>query len=176
MRKGRHMINTEVLREITEFINSVGMTASLVERNEEIVLDTLLAGIPGEAEEGHMVVGNPLELEMDGSFTEYFRLYYEIPMDVADIKTEYLYKVMNIMNGVVPIGYFVYDTGNEERKRVSIRHTITCDTEERLSAGMVCECIQLILEYGAVMEEILAGLLSGMELRQILEAEGLKEV
>ena len=77
------------------------------------------------------------------------------------------------MKSISLVAHFGYGDDEENRKRVYIRHTYTCDIEEEPNASVFCECLQRLLEYGAVMEEMLAGLSSGMGMEEILAAEQL---
>ena len=167
-------MNKEYMNNLVEFLKDVGMTASFVGKENGVPMDTLLAGLPGEVEEGHLVVCNPVELDgEEQGFTAYIQMYYEIPQDVSELDEADIYVLVNKMNSISLVGHFVYGDDEENRKRVYIRHTYTCDIEEEPNASVFCECLQRLLEYGAFMEEMLAGLSSGMGMEEILAAEQL---
>lgn len=165
------IMSTEELKQAAEFINDVGMVASIIEKGENLPANILLAGLPEEAEEGHLVVCSPMDMEEEGGFSDYIQLYYEIPIDIEGIELSELFYALNRFNSLVPIGHFIYGTEEGKRKRVYLRHTLVYDIDEKLSPSVLCECIQSILEYSRIMEEILAGLSSGMDVEQILKAE-----
>ena len=143
-------MSTEELRQAAKFMNEVGMAASMIEKGEEVPVNILLVGLPEEAEQGHQVVCSPMDMEEEGGFSEYIQLYYEIPIEIDGIDRISIFHVINEFNSLVPVGHFVY------------------------SDYVLCECIQSILEYSKLMEEILAGLASGMELEHALKIEGLE--
>lgn len=167
-------MSTEELKQAAEFMNEVGMIASMIEKREELPVNILLVGLPEEAEEGHQVVCSPMDMEEEGGFSEYIQLYYEIPIEIEGIDRINIFHAINEFNSLVPVGHFVYSAKKEQRERVYIRHTLTYDIDEELNPYVLCECIQSILEYSKLMEEILAGLASGIELEHALKIEGLE--
>ena len=54
-------MKTETLKKIAETLEDIGFCASVAEASEAVPMDTLLAALPGEAEEGHFVVCTPME-------------------------------------------------------------------------------------------------------------------
>ena len=165
-------MKTETLKKIAETLEDIGFCASVAEASEAVPMDTLLAALPGEAEEGHFMVCTPME-EDDNEYTAYIQMYYEIPMDIEGIDERDLWRAVNKMNTVTLAGHFAAELEDERRKRIYMRHSFLYDVEAGVYPLTFCDCMQKMLEYGAMMEEILAGLHSGMDLDTILEAEEL---
>ena len=77
-------MKTETLKKIAETLEDIGFCASVAEASEAVPMDTLLAALPGEAEEGHFVVCTPME-EDDNEYTAYIQMYYEIPWILREL-------------------------------------------------------------------------------------------
>lgn len=163
------------LKRAEEFLNDVGMRAVLLEESDMVPLETLLIGLPEEIEKGNCIVCNRLAMDDKDEIeiARYYHLYYEIPMELEKVEKEDMYRAMNTMNTVIGTGHFVYGKNNGSRERVYMRDTIAVDVDETLSPSVLCEAAQYMLQYGAVMEEILAGLAEGMDLDAIFQAESL---
>ena len=100
----------------------------MVEASEAVPMDTLLAALPGEAEEGHFMVCTPME-EEGNDYTAYIQMYYEIPMDIEGIDETDLWRAVNKMNTVTLAGHFVAELEDERRKRVYMRRSFLYDVE-----------------------------------------------
>lgn len=180
--KGSNMANMEreeLLRQYhaaAEFIEETEFTAQVLEENPAMPVPSLIIGIPEEMEEGRYMVCNMIPLEEDDSaYTNLMNIFYEIPYEVTEIDELTLMQAINAMNAVMAVGHFIYNRMSEEKARVQYRLVITSDVEEPLNPSTICDCACFVLRYALVMEEIVTGLLAGMDLPQILEAEGLWE-
>lgn len=171
------MESKEVLRQfrkIEQFAKDCGLEGYIIEENPALPLHSLLLGIPGEVEEGHYIVCNLMPIdEEEARYTHFLHIFYQIPYDAGGLDKLDLLTAVNAVNSVTTVGHFVYQEMEEEKVRIQFRCTVSFDIEEEMNGSTICECADFMLQYGAMMEEILAGLVSGMDLETILESEGL---
>lgn len=167
----------ELLRQyqlIADFIEETEFEAHILEENPAVPVPTLIVGVPEEIKEGRYIACNLIPLPEDESaYTNFLQMFYEVPYEVSEINELELLRAVNAINGVMPVGHFIMNQMSEKKARVQCRVIVTADVEEELNPSTVCECACMILRYGAVMEEMIAGLQAGMDLAQILQAEGI---
>jgi len=161
-------------QKMAEFINGTEMTAYVLEENPAVPALSLLMGLPEEVKDGHYIVCNLMPLsEEDSAFTHFLQMFYEIPYEVGELDEMTLLRAVNHMNTVTVTGHFMYMWMADQKARIQFRCILTSDVEEELNPSTVCECAALIFRYASVMEEILSGMIAGMDLKDILEAEGI---
>ncbi len=163
-------------KKIAEFMEGTKFKTMVLEDMPGDMPVSMLIGLEGEIEEGHYIVCNLMPMEDDvAAYTNFLHMFYEIPYETAELNELDLLRAVNVMNSTMVAGSFICSRVSEEKARVQLRLTLTADVEEEWNPSTVCECACLMVEYAAVMEEIVSGLLAGMDLNTILEAEGLTE-
>ena len=167
----------ELIRQfkvIADFMEDTELKALVMEDMPDDMPPTLLIGLADEIKDGHYIVCNLMPMdEEDAAYTNFLHMFYEIPYETSSLNELDLLRAVNAMNTVMVIGGFICNRISEDKARVQLRLTLTADVEEVINPSTVCECACMILNYASTMEEIVSGLLAGMDLDTILEAEEL---
>lgn len=167
----------ELIRQyqaVVDFLEDTAFEAHILEENPAIPMTTLIIGISEELKEGRYIACNLIPLvQEEAAYTNFLQMFFEVPYEMGEADETELLRAVNAMNGAMPAGHFIYNRISPESARVQLRLVIPFDVEEPINPATVCECACMILEQGAVMEEILSGILAGMELEEILKAEHL---
>lgn len=153
---------------LAEFMNEIGMPA-FVEGAEE-GFPTLVVVLSEVEDVQETVVCNYMPLpEEDVEFGKMLHLYLRIPADLSMMEDVHLLVLANQLNLLTPVGHFVTRAiGEKGGAYLAMRHVLSFPADKLPDEGIFGEAILLMSQYMQVAEEILAEILDGEPIENIL--------
>lgn len=153
---------------IKEFLEELEWTAEVVGQDTEI--PTLIARFPLEEDYEETVVCHYLSLpEEDVEYSKLLQCYCHIPLELSEIPAGELMVLVNHINLLTTVGYFIYQPSKgEQSHQVALRYVWSMPEHELPEDGVLGEVMLLLLHYGQIMEGLLIRRLAGTAMDLLL--------